>query len=172
MIRVRAVAQFQVVMLGGIGQALDLVDALGRDLDRLDVLGAVFVSTHGGDVDRPAVGEIEDRVGYRRAADLPSAFPVRNDLGATGVDVHDHDVIGAQQRPATALGPGETVVGFAFRLHSESAILRKARRSAKDRGRGLRLRTVSGPIRVGRGDGMGLRGGLCSSSIWPPAARN
>ena len=47
MVRVRAVAQLQVVMLDGISQALDLVDALGRDLHRLDVLGTALVATRG-----------------------------------------------------------------------------------------------------------------------------
>jgi hypothetical protein len=55
-------------------------------------------------------------------------------------------VVGAEQRPAAALGPGEPVVGFAFRFHSESAILRSAFRSAADIGFGRRLRTVSGSI--------------------------
>jgi hypothetical protein len=71
-------------------------------------------------------------------------------------------VVGAQQRPATAFGPGETVVGFAFRFHTESAILRRALRSAADIGFGRRLRTVSGSIFFERGGGSGLRGGLFS----------
>lgn len=72
-------------MLDGIRQALDLVDALRRDLDRLDVLVAALVATHGADVDGPAVGEIEDRVGDRQTADLPTALPVRHRLFQTPV---------------------------------------------------------------------------------------
>lgn len=68
-------------MLDGIRQALDLV----RDFDRLDVLVATLTSAHGGDVDRPSVGEIEDRVGDRQTADLPTALPVLHRLFQTSV---------------------------------------------------------------------------------------
>ena len=92
-VRVAAFAQLQIVMLDGIRQALDLIGALGRYLHRLDVLVATLASAHGADVNRPAVGEIENGVGDRQAADLPTALPVRHDLGAAWVDVHDCDVI-------------------------------------------------------------------------------
>lgn len=59
MVLIAATAQLQVVMLDGIRQMLDLVDALRRYLHRLDVLNAALVPTHRADEDRPAVGEIE-----------------------------------------------------------------------------------------------------------------
>lgn len=69
------------------GPALHLAADLERGLDRLEVLRAAVVSTHGGDVDRSSVGEIEDRIGDRQTADLPAALPVRQvegfDLGGT-----------------------------------------------------------------------------------------
>lgn len=146
-------------MLDGICQALDFVDALGRDLDRLDLLAAALIATHGADVDRPAVGEFEDCVGDRQTADLPAALPFRHDLGAAGVDVHDLDVVGAQQHPATALSPGETVIGFAFRFHSEFAILRRPD--------GRRLRTVSGATQSRRGGLGSIRTGGSSLKVPP-----
>lgn len=109
-----SVAHLQIVALDDIGQALHLAADLERDLDRLEVLRAAVVSTHGGDIDRLAVGEVEDRIGDRQTADLPATLPVRHDLAAAGVDVHHGDVVCSQQRPATAFSPGETVVGFAF----------------------------------------------------------
>ena len=83
-------------------------------------------------------------------------------LGGEGVSVHNCVVVVAQQRSAAALSPGETVVGFAFRLHSESAILRSAFRSAADIGFGRRLRTVSGSILLERG-GFGFMRAVGSS---------
>lgn len=111
-VRVAAFSQLQVVMLDGIRQALDFVDALWRYLHGLDVLDAALVSTHGAEVDRPVVGEVEQRVGDGQAPDLPAAFPVRHNLRAAGVDVHDRNVVGVEQSPARAFGPGESVVRF------------------------------------------------------------
>src|SRR3546814_5629908 len=94
----------------GICQALDFVDAIRRYLDRLDVRNATLVATLYADVNRPAVGEIEDRVGNRQAADLPAALPVHHDLAAARVDVHDCHMVRSQQHPAASFSPGETVV--------------------------------------------------------------
>ena len=82
MVCVAAVPHLKVVVLDGIRQALDLVDALGRDLHGLHVLSAALVSTHGADVDRPSIGEVENRVGDRQTPDLSAALPVRRDLRA------------------------------------------------------------------------------------------
>jgi hypothetical protein len=135
-------------MLDGIRQALHFVDALRRYLHRLHVLNTALVSTHGADVDRPAVGEIEQSVGDRQAPDLPAVLPVRHDLRAAGINVHDRDVVRPEQRPAASFGAGEAVVCLAL-AHNESAILRRSLRSASDSALGRRLSTVSGSIFIG-----------------------
>ena len=152
-------------------RAHDLVDALWRYLHRLDVLNSAFVSTHGAEVDRPVVGEVEQGVGDGQAPDLSAAFPVRHDLGAARVDVDDHNVIGSEQGPAASFCSGEAVVCFTL-AHKASVIRRSEMHSARVGEGPRRLRTVSGSMFSDRVGGSGLIAGLSPCVIWPPAARN
>jgi hypothetical protein len=82
-------------------------------------------------------------------------------------------VIRGEQGAARSLDSHLEVVRLALGFaHSESAILRTVRRSASNNPLGFRLSTVSGSILFERGGGRGLRGGLLSWAICPPAAMN
>lgn len=78
-------------MLDGIGKALDLVDALWRYLHRLDVLNAAPISTHGAEVDRPAVGDATHRLTNLPGSDVLQRLVIDHVLVTAGVDVHHGD---------------------------------------------------------------------------------